>query len=455
VRIAIAAATLLFATASMAELRRPAFRTVVLITVDTMRADHLEPYGQTAPLTPVIDDLAREAVVFERARATCPATAPSVASMLTGHHRATHGVERNGKPLPADVVTLAETLRLQGFRTGAVVANDLLHDAGFEQGFERFALARPDTARPELFRDVPLVKEAGRLLRAYPDEPLFLWLHMMAPHGPYQPPARYLDRLPATSFARRGDRPLVVSANNRGVGLLPRYQHVGGPVVPAEYRRRYAAEIRYVDDLLGVLLARLRRAGRWDDTLLVVTADHGESLGEHDLWFQHGWYVYDDTARVPLLVRAPGLAASRIGATVSLVDLLPTVTDLLGLVPPSGLEGESLVPLMRDRDGADRPAWVQNYYENALTALALGRWKYVRRGDVPDRGELYDVDADPGETKNLIDSHPETAERLADRTTAWLAGQAERAKERASRTPLPAKPKMEVEEALRALGYAD
>jgi arylsulfatase A-like enzyme len=451
VRAAVVAVLLV---ASHAGAVRAAPRAIVLVTVDTMRADHLGLYGQPLPVSPALDALAAESVVFDRALSTCPATAPSVAAMLTGHHRATNGVVRNGASLPADVTTLAEVLRAAGFRTGAVVANQLLHRAGFKQGFERFTLAQPDAARPELFRDAPLLKAAGRLLREFVDDPFFLWVHLMAPHGPYQPPRRYLPLMPAQAFRRPGDRTLMVSFGNRGPGLVPRYQNLGGPVIPAEYRRRYAAEIRYVDDLLGALVGRLRRLGRWEDALVVVTADHGESLGEHDLWFQHGWYVYDDTVRVPLLVRAPNgtLAPRRVGASVSLVDLMPTVLDLTGVASPAGLEGESLLPLMQG-DATDRTAYAQNYYENALVASSVGRWKYVRRGK-PQREELYDTAVDPGETRNLGGEHPEVLRRFAEQTTAWLDDQRRRTEAmRGRRVTLPVPP--EKAKALRALGYAD
>jgi len=449
-----AAIACLFFALAWARPVRAGTSALVLVTVDTLRADYLGLYGQTQPTSPTLDALAGESVVFDRALSTCPATAPSVAAMLTGHHRATNGVARNGRSLPADVTTLAEVLRADGFRTGAVVANQILHDAGFEQGFERFILARPDAGRRELFRDAPLLKEAGRLLREFAGERFFLWLHLMAPHGPYQPPRQYLPLMPAAEFRRPQDRTLMVSHNNRGPMLLPRYQALGGPVVPAEYRRRYAAEIRYADDLLGALIGRMRRLGVWDEALFVVTADHGESLGEHELWFQHGWYVYDDSVRVPLLVRAPGrdFASRRIGASISLVDLMPTLLELVAVAAPAGLEGDTLVPLMAG-ETADRPAYVQNYYDNDLVALSVGRWKYIRRRSAP-REELFDVAADPGEIRNLAGERPDVLRRFASQTTEWLDDQRARAGvARAGRIPRPIAPQKA--DALRALGYAD
>jgi arylsulfatase len=460
-----------------ADARSRPYRTVVLVTIDTLRADHLGAYGDARGLTPSIDALAANAVAYDRALATCPATAPSVASLLTGHHRAAHGVVRNGNRLAPRVTTLAERLRADGFRTAAVVANQVLAHTGYDQGFESFTVAAPDPVRPVLFRDGPLVKAAGRWIRAHRNEPFFVWVHLMAPHGPYQPPPVYLRGLGLPRFVRPGDHPLPLGHGVHALGALLRYQYLGGPVVPGEYRRRYAAEIRYADAVVGMLMRRLQRAGRWDDALVVLTADHGESLGEHDLWFQHGWFVYDDTLRVPLLVRAPGRTVpdTRVTTTVSLVDVMPTMLDLLGLAAPPDLEGVPLLP----RTGAppvERAAFAENYYENHLATLTVGPWKYVRtprptpprrpndprRIDIPPAGreELYDVRVDPGETHDLVEAQPAVAARLGRHLDDWLAGQRER-RLAAARAPTPPEPavdprhRRELDDALRALGYVE
>jgi arylsulfatase A-like enzyme len=453
----------------------PPFDTVVLITVDTLRADRLGAYGQRQPTSPVFDTLAADSVLFERAAATCPATAPSVASILTGHHRAVHGVERNTSHLRRDVRTLPEILRHAGFRTAAVVANPVLDRHGFEQGFDRYHMAPVDPRRRALGPDAGVVKLAGRAVREAGDGPLFLWVHFMAPHGPYRPPVDHARRFRRWPYWWRGDRRLPLLPGNYGLGGIPRYQRVRRIRDPASLRALYDAEVRYTDELIGLFLGRLQRFRRWDRTLLVFTADHGESLGEHDAWFQHGWFAYDPTVRVPLLIRAPGrLAPGRVPASVSLLDLTPTVLALLDLPARPGIEGRSLLPVVEGRSG-DRAAFTQTYYANQLTALTLGSWKYVRAGSPnsvppgttakpvvprpPAAGELlYDLATDPRETTDLTPERPAVRARLAARTDAWLRGQTALGRRRAPAPPTPQRSPREqrqLDDRLRELGYLD
>jgi arylsulfatase len=369
-----------WASPSSGRAARPArsLDAVVLITVDTLRADRLGVYGSPEPTSPVIDALAAESVRFTRAATTCPATAPSIASILTGHHRAVHGVERNTTPLARKVLTLAEILRRAGHRTIAVVSNDVLDRRGFEQGFARFHMADIDPKRPRLGLDVAVVKHVGRELRRVGATPFFLWVHFMAPHGPYRPPPAYAARFPPRRYRRPGEGALALLSGNYGLGGVPRYQRLGRLRDPARFRALYDAEVRYTDTLAGMIMRRLQQIGRWDRTVLVFTADHGESLGEHDAYFQHGWFAHQPTVHAPLLIRAPGrLSPAQVTNSVSLVDLTPTILALLGVPTRAVFEGRSLLPLI-DGLGGDRPAFTQTYYANRVDALTLGKWKYVR-----------------------------------------------------------------------------
>jgi arylsulfatase A-like enzyme len=308
---------------------------VVLVTVDTLRADRLGTYGWRKPTSPGIDAIASESTVFETAVPTCPATGPSVASILTGAHRSTHRVFGNGWRLPADVETLAETLHAKGFHTVGRVANLTVDaDAGFAQGFDDFAVpAGLARGGPAMLEGEPLVADAVRLIEAV-DRPTFLWLHLMDPHGPYFPPDDYRRRFDPADYVWPGDAPLPLGTTNFGLHLIPAYQIVAGETDPARYRARYDAEIRYTDDHVSAIVAALRTRGLWDRTLFVLTADHGEALGEHDYWFAHGWFVSDDQLRVPLIVHGGGFPAGRrVGASVSLVDVAPTILDAVGLPP--------------------------------------------------------------------------------------------------------------------------
>ena len=444
-----------------------------------------------------MDSLAVEGTVFEHAIATCPATGPSVASIITGVHRAAHGVMRNGVRLRSEVTTLAEVLREHGFRTAAVLANPVVSGKGFEQGFDAFDMA-PDLKRggPAMFEGSAVVKQARRLLDDVGEKRFFLWVHFMDPHGPYFPPARYRARFPTTSYLRPGEKRLPLSASNYGYGIIPKYQRLRRLDHPAGYRARYDAEIRYTDDLVRGLVRLLERRGLWRRTIFVLTADHGESLGDHGVYFQHGWHAYDGTLRVPLLIRAPGLvpAGGRVDASVSLVDVAPTILDLLGILSPPGIEGRSLRPLMAGT-GTDRSAFAQTYYGNRLIVLQRGPWKYiltpgppVRRRSLPGfpsvkygpqdprggdgwkqhwptqrREELYHLPIDPGETHNLARERPAVTRRFRRKLRRWLKGQEIRARRRIARDGAEAAAKRTLWETpsrtttqqLRALGYLD
>ncbi len=353
--------------------------------MDTLRADHLGAYGYPFPTSPTIDELAEEALVFEAAIATCPATAPSIASILTGHHRATHGVVRNGAVLREGVATLTESLQAAGYRTVGVVANPaLIEDLGFGQGFDTFGTPEAIvTGGPGRFGGEPVVAEALAEIDALQPGPFFLWVHFMDPHGAYFPPENQRALFDPTDYAQPGDVSLPLLKANHGLAAIPRYQRLTGQqtgelIDPGELRARYDPEIHYVDEHIGALIDGLRDRHLWDDSLFVLTADHGESLGEHNYYFQHGFFPYEDTLRVPLLIRFNRRLgdAQRITETISLLDLNPTILDLAGQPGLGETEGKSAVSIIEDR-AADRSAFAVTYYGNRLVTLRHGNMKYV------------------------------------------------------------------------------
>jgi arylsulfatase len=448
------------------------------VTIDTLRADHLGAYGYARPTSPAIDALARTSTVFENAVPTCPATAPSVASILTGAHRATHRVFGNGWTLPDGAETLAEILKARGFHTVGRVANlSVDATAGFAQGFDDFAVpAALERAGPGMLEGGPLVADALGLVDALGDTPTFLWLHFMDPHGPYFPPEAVRAEFRPDDYRWPDERDLPIGTSNFGLGIVPAYQVVNGETAPARYRARYDAEIRYVDQHVGALVDRLRARGLWERVLFVLTADHGESLGEHGYYFAHGWFAYDDVLRVPLVLHGPGVPEGRrVPASVSLVDLAPTVLDLAGVPAGEGMEGVSLRPLL-DGNGGDREAFAQTYYGEGLVALRQGRTKYIfkpARGQtgarsasdppLPDRAEewLFDLDADPAESHSVAAAKPDVVARMRARLQAWLADQERRGHGRAAEQPRKDGTGVRVlgdpqlERQLRALGYVD
>jgi arylsulfatase A-like enzyme/Flp pilus assembly protein TadD len=356
---------------------------ILLITLDTVRADRMGFLGSTRGLTPQLDAFARDGMVFTRAYAQAPITTASHATMLTGTYPPFHRVSDFGSPLPATVPYLPDLLKGAGYRTAAFVGSLILDPRagtapGFDRGFDvydagfRLRQAGEDRYHTIERRGDDVVERAIRwLTTTRPTSPFFLWVHLYDAHDPYDP--------------------------------------------PADLRRRYATalydgEVASVDRFAGRLLH-----GVGPDTLVVVAADHGEALGDHGE-DTHGVFLYDATLHVPLVVRLPGRrsAGARVQARVRLADIAPTVMDAAGLTPPSTMEGESLLKGTL----SDRPVYAEtNYPRQAFGWSALASWRTDRFLFVrAPRRELYDELTDPGATKNLAD----TRSRVADGIDAEL-----------------------------------
>lgn len=365
---------------------------VLLITTDTTRADHLGAYGYGPAETPHLDRLAREGVLFETAVTPTAFTLPSHSSIMTGLYPPFHGVRLNGGSALADVhTTLAERLSAAGYRCGAVVAAFVLDQRwGLDQGFDFYdddiEMApdqRLDLAGVQRRGDV--VADAGLEWLDRPDpRPFFAWFHFYDPHIAYDPPEPYRSRF----------------AGRTASGL-------------------YDGEIAFMDFQIGRLLDWLDQHGIADDTIVIVVGDHGEGLGSHGEK-EHGYYIYDATVHVPLIIRAPGtgLADLRVPAQVRTIDVMPTVLDLVGLDSPHEVQGQSLVPLMLDPSSAGpEVAYGESmsvhlqYGWSALYSLRMAGHKYI---DAP-RAELYDLAADPDESDNRFSELPELAETMRTR----------------------------------------
>ncbi|MHC4985172.1 MAG: sulfatase, partial [Planctomycetota bacterium] len=278
---------------------------VVLISIDTCRADHLGPYDATRSLTPHIDAFAAGATVFENCVSAVPLTLPSHTTMLTGLIPLAHGAHQNGVMISPDLLTLPEILHQRGYATGAVVSHlvlgkQFLIDQGFDTYDDEMSQPGPMPGERRGARTSAL---AGEWLaqRAAGDQPLFLFAHYFDPHDPYQAPPEFADRF--------------------------------GP----SDAEQYAAEIAYVDQCIGQLFDQLKRLGIYDSSLIIVTGDHGEMLGEHGE-LDHGYYVYESAIKVPLIVKLPGLRdARRVTDVVGMVDVTPTVCSVVGASPPDGI----------------------------------------------------------------------------------------------------------------------
>ena len=393
----------------------------MLVTIDTLRADRLGCYGSRDVATPNLDRIAGEGAMAAEAPVHVPLTRPSPASLLTGRLPAEHGLRDNvTPPLAASVPTLAETLRKAGFATGAFVSAVVLSaQSGLGRGFEtyddRFEMGDDDARFLNSIQRRGDVTTAAAVswLEGKRDTRLFAWLHLYDPHDPYEPPEPYASR------------------------------YAGRP---------YDGEVAWSDELVGRLDDALGRLGLRDDTLLVVTSDHGEGLGEHGESV-HGFFVYQSTLRVPLLVRGPGVAAgARVTTTVGTVDLMPTVLEMLGLPAPAEdrMSGRSLAGALR---GGPVPAESAAYAESLLPLLHYGwsdlrmlregRWKYIQA----PRPELYDLSQDPAEERNLADEQPARAAALRGALQAHL--EREKASPPADASAIPP----DLLEKLGALGY--
>jgi arylsulfatase len=325
---------------------------VLLITVDTLRADHLGAYGFTSDTSPHLDALAAQSALFERAIAASSRTAPAHASIMTSRWVREHSIgHNNGSTRLADEeITLAATFGKAGYDTAAFVGNFMLQRrVGLDNGFDHYddELPETETNRDDMFerRAEQTTERALAWLSAPRDGPFFLWVQYNDPHGPYIPPPPYDEHFQLGDAP--GEEPLPVLSVQRGWFGIPAYQALPGLRRPSQYRSRYAGEIRYFDEWLGRLLETAERGSRPRDLVVLLTADHGESLGEEDFYFSHGHATTPDLARVPFLLRAPGLAPGRRGEIAHHVDILPTLLDLAALPVPAGARGIALGPVLR------------------------------------------------------------------------------------------------------------
>lgn len=498
-------ASFVVASCSREPQRRP---NVLLITIDTLRADHLSCYGYPRATSPHLDRLASEGLRYTHAQAPRAKTTPSIASLLTGLYPHEHGVRDLATPLDANVGLLGNALRAAGYATGAIVGNWVLSDArsGLARGFELWCESLPDVnsvppdGAPERkaasltdgalaalgLAEAPLAGPARGALDT--GKPWLLWLHYMDPHGAYDAPAQHrVFASDAPDFIDEHDAREHPLHRHRvaGYNAPPSTRAPDGRIDAAKVRDLYDAEIRYVDHELGRLFEALRAAGTFDDTLVIVTSDHGESLGEHRYWFEHGLYAYEATCRVPLIVKPPRSTRAQAqvrDADVALANLAPSLLGWLGLPPlvPNTLLASRENAWLFDASAAPaadpEPVFCEKVERAELAgavqikAVRAGDWKLLQRfasrkaeGDAPGSAvllseELYDLARDPAETRNLADAPPGDAplEALrrelarfiaADKDLANLGEVLRRRREGLkSRDP-------DAERILRALGY--
>lgn len=440
-------------------------QSVLLITVDTLRADHLSAYGAEHVRTPHIDRLASEGTLFENAISPMQMTRPAHFSLFTSSYPRDHGVLNNRLALPEAPPVLAERFRLAGFRTAGFVSVALMgRNSGAARGFETFV---HPTRVHQRIADETVESAAAWIRELRSDERFFLWVHLFEPHTPYEPPP---ELRPASPEDVSREMP---TADLEGLARIAR-RHGGD--LPEPFLRRakglYAGEVVYADRWVGELMKRLEQAGRADSTLVVLTADHGECF-DHGVFFDHGGCLYEGSSRVPLIFRGPGRlpTGQRRSEVVELLDVAPTLLSLSGLERPESFQGRDLFdPNDAPREAAflQHPIYSDRQLENrSRLALRLGSvagqrvapplrgvervgvrtadWKFLLTGD---HEELYHLESDPLEAKNVSREHPEVAKRMRARIEAWR-------RIHPIEMIQPARIDTDLRETLEALGYLE
>jgi len=368
---------------------------VILITLDTVRADRMGFLGSKQGLTPQLDGLASQGVIFERAYSQAPITPVSHATILTGTFPQFHGIRNFGDRLPPAVPLLPDILHAQGYHTGAFVGSIILDPkngfaSGFERGFDVYdaGFHRQKTGE---HREASMQRRGevtlGHVLEwlgQQQGKPFFLWFHLWDAHDPYNPPEPFRTRFP------------------------------GAP---------YNGCIAYLDATVGKLLDYLKSQGLYENALIAVAADHGESLGDHGE-LTHSIFLYDSTIHVPLLLKLPGnrLSGQHVNASASLVDLAPTLLEALGQKPPPAMQGHSLLPLIGNPHPENRPSFAtgdhseRSFGWSALVSLRVGNQLFVRAPSP----ELYDLASDPGSKTNLYRVNRVAAVRLATQLDSFV-----------------------------------
>ncbi len=509
--------------ASAGPVKKP---TVLLVTIDTIRADHLSCYGHGRHTTPVIDRLTSEGLLFRNTLALVPLTTPSHSSIFTGLNPRSHAVLGNSWHLGKSFKTLAEHFRDAGYATAAFVSAVVLDPrCGLDRGFDHYsAIARPG---PEMALHVPrpgnptgegddadrtrrisgrqrrgqeTVDEALAWMKAQDSgKPLFVWVHLYDPHQPYDPPQPYRELF----GPERGDRNLsailrpgfdereherefnqtdqrVREELEQRHGRSRRGLGGAGPIIPAaslsdDERERvnelYDGEVVYADYQVGRLLAWLKGRGLYEESVVAVMGDHGETLGEHRDYYGHHHVLFDSSLLIPLVIRLPGTSGGKVlPVTATTADVVPTLLGGLGMASPGGLDGRNLLggpvsrPVYCETYLGVRPGRMPEEMERRSPygpiaagihqhAVRDGRWKMVIAGGVEDAPMLFDLQTDPGEQTDVAGSHEALVKALSRHWQRWCEAHAlpEPSRERRSAPGVDE----EMKDKLRQLGYVE
>ncbi len=454
--------------------RKSQYTNILLISLDTLRADHLGCYGDPRTISPTIDNLARRGVLFKSAIAQSPWTLPSHMSILTGLYPAVHGVGSSNWELSKDSVTLAELLKSNGYHTAAFVDGGYLgRKYGYGQGFDLY---------DDQGGHIAIInKKAMKFIKNHFQDKFFLFMHVYDIHGPYDPPKPY-QRMYYTGNERDPHNHSLDFAKEIDYHSYQKF----GDITDIDFiKAAYAGEVTYVDHQLAALFALLEKLGIFDNTLVIVLSDHGESLFEHHVYIGHGIFLYDNEMKIPLIFKLPGSRYERttIDAQVESIDILPTILDVLDLSEGEAGQGRSLTRLMTKEGAGDQEACAFGESSNSGGTCFVRslKWKYIGpmkqdltevvrihlrpsknvdlTGYIQKGEQLYNLESDPLEMVNLIDKEPAVARQLRERLGTWEKENKEYARAHASGGRAPSAEKAgpalteEEKEELRALGY--
>jgi arylsulfatase A-like enzyme len=442
---------------------------VLVIVIDTLRSDHLSQYGYGLDTSPGLERLTRQGTRFSQARSPAPWTKPSIASLFSGMVPARHGAIGQFKRLPRDVDTLAEILSREGWKTAAFSDNPFITEATyFDQGFDAFHYRRqgkskrPEDAAPprkhgdHLFDQTEAMFEQMRAwISAHSEAPFFVYVQPMNVHGPYWVPSKHraglFGRPPISGFEYyKGPMNEIMNRGNFALRkrMPPRYLKA--------QQEMYDTAIRFVTDTIGDLFDYLDETGLYDNTLIVVTSDHGEEMFDHG-GFGHAWSLYEEVLDVPLIVKFPGQSRPQIiDDPVSLLDVLPTILSAANIALPERLDGEALQPLIAGEARSEpRDMYFETQWKKRCVARAVREhpWKLIEIKKNYESKELrwllFDLERDPEEKMNVASRHPDVV--------SHLRAKLEKRFELYEATSVRAAADLETvdEEALRALGYIE
>lgn len=399
---------------------KPQSPNIILITIDALRPDHLSCYGYKRNTSPNIDKLTEEGVMFSQVISQGPWTPPSIFSIITSMYPNIHGVYDYGMPINANITNLFEILKMKEcYYMGSINGRGELAEFNFSSLKEYFDTFYPSTNQYILANEVS--QNAIEWLRSNKRKKFFLWLFYLDPHAPYRPPSPYDKLYLRDEFAKEYNKHVPISNKTvdlyDGYGVIPKIAAVKDITDINYYISQYDGEIRFVDEQIGKVLNELKVLNLYDNTLIIISSDHGESMGEHNYYFVHGHGLYDEWLRVPLIIRHKSLPNNIIiDRQVQSIDIMPTILDIARKNVPEGLAGISLLPLIQKGKYPNIYAFSEVEGEESIRTE---NWKLIYNRE-SNGYQLYNLKDDPGELRNLVDERRLEFQLLQNKLHNWL-----------------------------------